>query len=108
MKLKHSILVYINLFFHLFLFWHKLDVPNTRAHIHIWKVDLYLQDWLNGELDRVDKLKTDLFLGEQWLTQMHAAAAKQYNSIQYCMANPRHVMQALTLPWVTQVQTIPY
>lgn len=71
-------------------------------------MDLYLQDWLNGELDRVDKLKTDLFLGEQWLTQMHAAAAKQYNSIQYCMANPRHVMQALTLPWVTQVPIIAY
>lgn len=30
MKLKHLILVYINLFFHLFLFWHKLDVPHTH------------------------------------------------------------------------------
>lgn len=41
MKLKHSILVYINLFFHLFLFWHKLDVPNTRAHIHIESGSLF-------------------------------------------------------------------
>ncbi|XP_061171988.1 non-lysosomal glucosylceramidase-like [Saccostrea echinata] len=69
-----------------------------------WGMFLYEQDWLNGELDRVKKLKTDLFLGELWLTQMHDAAAKQYNSIQYCMANPRHVMQAIALPWVTQVR----
>lgn len=34
---------------------------------------------------------------------MHDAAAKQYNAIQYNKANPRHVMQTLTLPWVTQV-----
>lgn len=37
---------------------------------------------------------------------MHDAAAKQYNAIQYNMANPRHVMQALTLPWVTQVHDL--
>lgn len=80
-------------------FWE--DLFNNASK---WGMFMYEQDWLNGELDRVDKLKTDLFLGEQWLTQMHAAAAKQYNSIQYCMANPRHVMQALTLPWVTQAR----
>lgn len=42
MKLKHSILVYINLFFHPFLFWHKLECPkHTCTHTHIESGSLF-------------------------------------------------------------------
>ena len=54
----------------------------------------------------MEELQTSLTLGRDWLLQM-ATAAKEYNlTIQYCMANPRHALQSLEFPVVTQVMMI--
>lgn len=63
-----------------------------------------MQDWLNVQFDKIKALKTNLTLGELWLTQMNEAAKTNDVFIQYCMANPRHALQSLTLSQVTQVQ----
>ncbi|XP_048777200.2 uncharacterized protein LOC125681238 isoform X4 [Ostrea edulis] len=69
-----------------------------------WGLVMYEQDWLNVQLDKLTALKTNLTLGEVWLTQMNKAAKANNVYIQYCMANPRHALQSLTLSQVTQVR----
>lgn len=53
-------------------------------------------------------LQTDLNLGADWLHQMERAALQLEIPIQYCMALPRHGLQSLNLPAVTQVRRILY
>lgn len=55
------------------------------------------------EFSGVQGLLHNLTLGEQWLTQMAEAAQDAGIYIQYCMSNPRHAMQSLLYPMVTQV-----
>ena len=64
------------------------------------------QDWLNVQLDKITALKTNLTLGQIWLSQMNEAAKANNVFIQYCMSNPRHALQSLTLSQVTQVNSI--
>lgn len=66
-------------------------------------MSVILQDWLNIQTIGTIALQTDLNLGERWLTQMDSAAQKSNISIQYCMALPRHGLQSLKNPSVTQV-----
>ena len=61
------------------------------------------QDWLNVEFSGLQALLHDLYLGSDWLTNMAEAAKLKGIFIQYCMSNPRHAMQALQYPAVTQV-----
>ncbi|XP_061187986.1 uncharacterized protein LOC133196052 [Saccostrea echinata] len=69
-----------------------------------WGLVMYEQDWLNVQFNRITALKTNLTLGEMWLTQMNIAAKANNVVIQYCMANPRHALQSLTLSQVTQAR----
>ncbi|KAL4218854.1 hypothetical protein ACF0H5_021442 [Mactra antiquata] len=69
-----------------------------------WGLILYEQDWLNVEFSGLQALLHDLDLGTQWLTQMAEAASESGIYIQYCMANPRHTMQSLLYPAVTQIR----
>jgi hypothetical protein len=65
-----------------------------------------MQDWLNVEFSGVQALLHQLDLGAQWLTQMAEAAQENGIYIQYCMSNPRHAMQSLLYPAVTQVRAL--
>ncbi|XP_052789947.1 uncharacterized protein LOC128224213 isoform X2 [Mya arenaria] len=67
-----------------------------------WGLVMYEQDWLNVEFSGVQALLHNLTLGTTWLDQMATAADDAGIFIQYCMANPRHAMQALMYPRVTQ------
>ncbi|XP_053380271.1 uncharacterized protein LOC123527425 [Mercenaria mercenaria] len=69
-----------------------------------WGMVLYEQDWLNVEFSGLNAFLHDLDLGAKWLTQMADAAQDSGIYIQYCMANPRHAMQSLLYPAVTQAR----
>ncbi|CAL1533037.1 unnamed protein product [Lymnaea stagnalis] len=81
-------------------FW---DYLFGEAH-RTWGLQVYEQDWLNVQFLSTNGLKTDLGLGRQWLTQMGKAAEKYGMKIQYCMSLPRHALQSLELPAVTQAR----
>ena len=51
----------------------------------------------------VERLLTTAGLSRRWLLYMGRSAATHGITIQYCMAWPRHAMQALEIPVVTQV-----
>ncbi len=59
---------------------------------------------LFNELDGVDAILTNLTLGRQWLLQMGMGADSAGVTIQYCMPFPRHVLQSVEIPAVTQVR----
>ena len=95
-----------------------LDVANSKAlpigndsfwtdffvEARNWGLVLYEQDWLNVQTIGFLPTRTDINLGEQWLTSMGAGAEKVGMNIQYCMSLPRHILQALQIPRVTHAR----
>ncbi|KAK7089407.1 hypothetical protein V1264_024716 [Littorina saxatilis] len=69
-----------------------------------WGLYTYEQDWLNKEFSGSEALLSDVDLGARWLNQMADGARKNNMSVQYCMANSRHIMQALENSVVTQAR----
>ncbi|XP_059154794.1 uncharacterized protein LOC131940186 isoform X2 [Physella acuta] len=69
-----------------------------------WGLFVYEQDWLNIQVLFTDSLQSNLTLGRLWLTQMGSAADRHGLKIQYCMAMPRHALQSLEIPAVTQAR----
>ncbi|ESO98847.1 hypothetical protein LOTGIDRAFT_158797 [Lottia gigantea] len=69
-----------------------------------WGLTLYEQDWLDNEFAGVKALLTQIDLGRTWLMQMGRAAQENGITIQYCMSNPRHIMQSVEIPVVTQAR----
>ena len=61
------------------------------------------QDFLVTQMNNIEQLQTDLFLGEKWLKQMGEAASRYGLNLQYCMALPRQILAGLEIPAVTQV-----
>ncbi|KAL3880433.1 hypothetical protein ACJMK2_032671 [Sinanodonta woodiana] len=68
-----------------------------------WGLILYEQDWLDVEFS-MNITRSDIYLGREWLLQMGAGARKNDLTIQYCMSLPRHAMQSLEIPVVTQAR----
>ena len=58
---------------------------------------------MNVQTQLLPQLQTSLTLGHDWLKQMATAAAEYNLTIQYCMSNPRHALQSIEFPAVTQV-----
>ena len=81
-------------------FWHFL-LSSSQQQWNLW---VYEQDWLDTEYEGLKELRSDLFLGQTWLRQMGEAAQELGLTIQYCMPWPRHIMQSLEMPAVTQVR----
>ena len=69
-----------------------------------WGLILYEQDWMNAQTINFTPLLTDIHLGHRWLTSMGAAADQVGVNIQYCLSLPRHALQALEIPRVTQAR----
>ncbi|KAK6196067.1 hypothetical protein SNE40_001362 [Patella caerulea] len=80
-------------------FWNYL-FDNAKR----WGLILYEQDWLDVEFAGVNALLTQIDLGRTWLMQMGKAARNNDLTIQYCMSNPRHILQSLEIPVVTQAR----
>ncbi|QDZ24382.1 hypothetical protein A3770_13p69000 [Chloropicon primus] len=81
-------------------FWDYLFEQATRE----WGLATYEQDWLWPQFLGMTKLLEDASLGRAWLLQMGAAASAHNVNIQYCMAFPRHALQSLEVPAVTQIR----
>ncbi|KAI3383934.1 hypothetical protein SNEBB_006843 [Seison nebaliae] len=88
-----------------------LSLPATQdfwdwlfAYGKKWKLATYEQDWMNHQTMDFTPLKTNINLGENWLSQMNIGAKKFNISIQYCMALPRHTMEAVRQSQVTHVR----
>ncbi|XP_046560808.1 uncharacterized protein LOC124269818 [Haliotis rubra] len=62
------------------------------------------EDFMNVQFEELHKVWSDIDLGRQWLLQMGNGAAKNGLTLQYCMSLPRHMMQALEIPVVTQAR----
>ena len=81
-------------------FWHFILSSSQKQ----WNLSVYEQDWLDTEYEGLKELRSDLILGRTWLQQMGEAAHDLNLTIQYCMPWPRHIMQSLEIPAVTQVR----
>ena len=64
----------------------------------------HLADWLYNEALGVTAILTNITLGRQWLVQMGAGAAAADVTMQLCMSYPRHTLQSVEMPTVTQVR----
>ena len=64
----------------------------------------HVPQWLYNELMGVKSLTSNITLARTWLTQMATGAANNNLTIQYCMPYPRHAMQSVELPPVTQIR----
>merc|ERR1711933_490582 len=69
-----------------------------------WGLRIYEQDWLNEQYQKASILRHDPEMARQWLLQMDHGASKNSLSIQYCMCNPRHLLQSLETTMVTQAR----
>lgn len=68
-----------------------------------WGLQMYEQDWLYSEFTGVNgTLLRSATLGRQWLMQMDRGVHEHNLGLQLCMAWPRHVLQSLEMPSVTQ------
>lgn len=69
-----------------------------------WGLFMYEQDWLYVQTLYMEALQKNLTLGHDWLMQMASAAARNKQTIQYCMGYSRHALQSLEFPTVTQAR----
>ena len=69
-----------------------------------WGLSVYEQDWLYNEFEGVSAATSDVSVAERWLTQMAHGASKAGITIQYCMPWPRHLLQSVSFPAVTQAR----
>ena len=86
----------------------SLDWKRCTIFIYSCNKDIYIfqcmQDWMNTQTNgQIRAMYTDLHLGRRWLIQMGEAASRYGIRIQYCMSLPRHVLQSLEIPAVTEV-----
>ncbi|KAA0148739.1 hypothetical protein FNF29_06521 [Cafeteria roenbergensis] len=78
-------------------FWVDLFQNGTK-----WGLAVYEQDWLHNEFEELNATLTSATLGREWLLQMGRGAEAAEITIQYCMPYPRHVLQSVEVPAVTQ------
>ena len=90
----------------------KVGIPNDTSFWpyllstgkNQWGLFVYEQDFLLTTFGRVTAVQTDINLGRLWLKEMGDAAMELDIRIQYCMSWPRHVLQSVEIPAVTQVR----
>jgi len=65
---------------------------------------MYEQDWMVTEYGCVDALKTNISMGDLWLSGMAEGAARSGRTVQYCMPTPYEVLSASAYPSVTNAR----
>ena len=73
-------------------FWDDLFRNSTK-----WGLEVYLQDWLDVETDRISAFEHDVELERNWLLQMGQGAAVNGVNILYCMSYTRHMLQSVEI-----------
>ncbi|ESO98784.1 hypothetical protein LOTGIDRAFT_158730 [Lottia gigantea] len=84
------------------MFWD--DLFSNAAE---WGLVTYDQDGLDETLMNLNATKTDLNLASRWLNEMGSAAARYNISILYSDGYPRHLLQSIVNPAVTQTRVSP-
>ncbi|ESO98786.1 hypothetical protein LOTGIDRAFT_231168 [Lottia gigantea] len=79
-------------------FWDKI-FKTARS----WGIKTYEQDKLSDTFLSMNSTKTDLHLANDWLSRMSSAAYRNNITILYNDACPRHILQTLVTPAVTQI-----
>ncbi|MFO8017259.1 MAG: hypothetical protein R6U96_01370 [Promethearchaeia archaeon] len=80
-------------------FWeHIMDIAEK------YNIIIYEQDWMQNQFAHFTHLKAELGAHSRWLEDMHDAAKAHNIKIQYCMATPAQVMEAIYLPNVINVR----
>ncbi|XP_070576651.1 uncharacterized protein [Ptychodera flava] len=69
-----------------------------------WQLIMYEQDWLNHEFEHMHATLQNVSVARDWLLQMGSGASKNDMTVQYCMPMPRHVLQSVEIPSVTQIR----
>jgi len=69
-----------------------------------WGLTVYEQDWLYNEFLGLNATLNSVSLARQWLLEMGHAAEANRVTIQYCMPFPRHALQSVEIPAVTQIR----
>jgi len=69
-----------------------------------WGIVVYEQDWLYNEFDDLTCTQESATLAREWLMQMGRGCENHGLTIQYCMSYPRHMLQSLEIPVVTQAR----
>lgn len=73
-----------------------------------WGLETYEQDWLYTEfVGAGGAALRNATLGRLWMREMGSSAAALGLGVQLCMAWPRHVLQSLEMPSVTQARGSP-
>eukprot|EP00041_Stephanoeca_diplocostata_P022194 m.526816 g.526816 ORF g.526816 m.526816 type:complete len:797 (-) comp22006_c0_seq1:232-2622(-) len=86
-----------------------MSIPNSQQfwddlmyNASLWGMQVYEQDWLFTEFQGLNATLENATLGRDWLMQMGEGARKVNAGIQYCMSYPKHVLQSVEIPAVTQ------
>jgi hypothetical protein len=69
-----------------------------------WGLSMYEQDWMCTEYDNVGALRSNISMGDLWLSGMATGATKAGLTIQYCMPYPYDVLHAAAEPAVTNAR----
>jgi len=69
-----------------------------------WGLTTYEQDWLFNQFVALQHNLKSVTNARTWLLQMGGAAFDLGINIQYCMSWPRHILQSLEIPAVTQAR----
>ncbi len=77
---------------------------NVISKIASWGVVTYEQDWLDHIYQYSPEMQTTTWAGEAFMDNMARACAEHGLTIQYCMAMPRHFLQAAKYDNVTTIR----
>ena len=80
-------------------FWDYL-MASSKA----WGMQVYEQDWLHNEWEKMNATLSSATLSTRWLHQMGAGATKSNVTIQYCMAYGRHAVASAEIAAVNQIR----
>ena len=61
------------------------------------------QDWLSTEFEDMSATTQNAMVGKTWMNTMGAGTSMNDLPIQFCMPMPRHLLQSVEMPTVTQV-----
>jgi len=68
---------------------------------------MYEQDWMCTEYDKVDALRTNISLADEWLRGMAVGAESSNRTVQYCMPYAYDILSASAYPAVTNARASP-
>jgi hypothetical protein len=69
-----------------------------------YNIFIYEQDWMQNQFDHFTHLKAKIGAHRKWLEDMNKAATSHDKKIQYCMATPAQVMEAISLSNVINIR----